>query len=340
MEIDITDKVYKIIKYCLICILFIVLGMSFMVYIWQKNDTYLVISDALIQGKNVNITSKVAGTVQDILVEDGAMVEAGQTIAILQVEISPEQIKELENNLENAKLRYNNILSTPDVITPAVQNHTVVDQSAIESAQKNLDRATANKDKMEKLFAMGAISAVQNNAAQADYQAALADFNAANTPRGVSSTVVVNQVANKQELLRIAQLQIDQAKLAYEQSKSAEQSAVITAPVSGMVNLNNFVIETKVQAGQQLFTVSDIADVWVEAKINRNDVYKVQLGNFSSYSIAEYPRLFFKGTVFDIIGDEALEEINDNMAILKISVPTDEDTVFKPGMHVNLKITL
>ena len=162
MEIDITEKVYKIIKYCLICILFLVLGMSSIIYCWQKNDVYLVISDAQIQGKNVNIMSKVSGTVQDILVEDGAMVEAGQTIAILQVEISPEQIKELENNLENAKLHYNNILSTPDVITPSVQNNTVVDQASVESAQKNLDRAAANRDKMEKLFAMGAISAVQN----------------------------------------------------------------------------------------------------------------------------------------------------------------------------------
>lgn len=339
MEIDITEKVYKIIKYCLICILFLVLGMSSIIYCWQKNDVYLVISDAQIQGKNVNIMSKVSGTVQDILVEDGAMVEAGQTIAILQVEISPEQIKELENNLENAKLHYNNILSTPDVITPSVQNNTVVDQASVESAQKNLDRAAANRDKMEKLFAMGAISAVQNNAAQVAYQAALDNFTAANTPR-VNSTAVVNQVANKQELLRIAQLQIDQAKLAYEQSKSAQQSAVITAPVSGMVNLNSFTIDTKVQAGQNLFTVSDIADVWVEAKISRNDVYKVGLGNFSSYSITEYPRLIFKGTVFDIIGDEALEQVDDNMAILKISVPMDEDTVFKPGMRVNLKITL
>ena len=339
MEFDITDEIHRKIKWILGGILLLTVVVSAVVWSWQKNGGYIEIDNAQIQGSNINISSKVKGTLQEILVADGDMVEEGQAVAVLQVEVSPEQIKELEKNFESAKLHYAEVLATPDVITQTIGGGATVNQAVVDAAQRNLDKATATKDKMANLFAMGAISAMQNNAAQAAYQAALNEFNAANTSIASPATTV-NQAANKQDLLRIAELQLKQAQMAYEQSKYAQQSAVLAAPVSGMFNLNDLTLGTKVEAGQNLFTVSNINDVWVEAKINRAEVYQIVLGSFTSYSIPDYPKLSFKGTVFDIVGDEAVDPIEDDMAILKISVPNDSDAVFKPGMHVNLKITL
>ena len=307
---------------------------------WQHNQGYILIHSASIKGMGVNASVKVAGTVTDIMVKDGDTVEAGQTLAKIKIIVSPEQIQQLEQAVESAKLHYNEVLTRPattmTTVTPGDST-----KGDVAAAQAAVDKAVANKDRMDKLFEIGAVSAVQRNNATNAYQAAEEALNAA-SQGPTSSSVQVNNTEDAGQLLKLAKFQLEQAEMALAASSQVEQVTAVVAPVAGVINYTEVKVGDSIEAGQPIFTVGDAGNLWVEVQVDEKQIDKLKLGQFVSYSIENYPDKIFKGTVFEITSELSKEEGGGNGKLqglpVKISLPVDTDFVFKSGMKVNLKI--
>lgn len=344
MEIDISKKVNKIIQYGMVGILLITVICSGGIWWWQQQQGYLLIHNASVKGVGVNASVKVAGTVTEILVNDGDSVEAGKELAKIKINVSPEQIKQLEQAVESAKLRYNDLLSRPaetmTTVAPASDN----EQGDVAAAKIALDKAAANKERMDKLFEIGAVSAVQRNNAANAYQAAEEAFNAASQVPTNSgrSNVQVNNNQDTAQLLKLAKFQVEQAEMALAACTQSEQSTVVIAPVDGIVHYTGVKVGDNIEPGQPIFTVGDASNLWVEVQVDEKQIDKLKLGQFVNYSIEDYPNEIFKGTVFEIANqdsnDESQKKEKKQGLPIKVSLPIDTDFNFKAGMKVNIKI--
>lgn len=335
MEVDITEKVkrgFHGVLFGLVALAVLVCGG---IWYWQQHATYEVICQARVQGVSGSVSAKTDGKVKEILVADGDMVEPGQLLATLEVQVSPEQVEELAAALEGAKRHYSEVVAQPEA--SAVSPSPVFSGLDITAAKAKLDRAAIEKEKMDKLFALGAISAVQHNQAVTAYQAALSEFSSAQSSSAAFSAPVHTPRENKAELLKIAELQVKQAQAAYEQSKMQQQSAQIFAPVGGIVEFKGVEAGLSITSGQPLFTISHTDDMWVETRLEAAQAEKLSLGRFVSYTIAAYPGQRFEGTVYEI-ADAPEESQTVKEKIVRVSLPANAQVAFRPGMDVKLKI--
>lgn len=117
---------------------------------------------------------------------------------------------------------------------------------------------------------------------------------------------------------------------------SASGTYVIKAPRSG------FIVERKVNTGNfirqdntdNLFTISDLKNVWVWANVYEIDISKVKPGYTAGVSTLAYPDKTFTGTV-DKISD-VLDPQTKVMRI-RINLPNNEG-LLKPEMFANVRV--
>lgn len=336
MEIDISNKVNQALKYGIVGIVFLAIIGSVGIWLWQRNHNYITIRNASVTGTMVNTNAKVPGEVIAFLVNEGDMVEVGQAIAKLKVKISPEQIQQLEQAVEGAKARYQDMLTKPaeQVITASAASG-----GNTEEAEAAVSRAAKNKERMDSLYAIGGISAVQHKQATAAYEAASDALNLARRASVSQPSVQTISQNGKDELLKIAALQVKQAEIALETNKKNMLATEILSPVDGIIHFTGVQIGDNVDAGQSIAMVGDGNNVWVEMTIDHKQSDRIKLGQFVEYAIADYPGKIFKGTVYEIV-NQPLDDQEVNGIPVKVSLPAERDVVVKQGMNVTVKISI
>jgi len=347
LEVDISKKVSYMIKFGVIGILVLAVLCSAGIWLWQKNNAYLTVKDASVTSALVNTKTNAAGTIEEILVQDGEQVKAGQVLAKIKIKITDDQIAQLEQTMETAKKHYTQVLAgtTTSEQVNAGGGEMHVDTAG---AQAEVDRTARAKDRMAQLFAIGAVSAVQNEQAQAAYQEAVAALGSVGT--GTSNSSVSYQsvvVPSSPEAVKAAQLQVTQAQAALETAKKDKDSTEILAPVDGTVYLTDLQVGTAVEAGQTILNIGNANNMWVEMHIDPQQKDKIRLGQFVTYIIEGQTQM--QGTIFEIIdpaeasGDPATATEDQPEAqpiIAKISLPADLDITLKQGTAAAVKIAL
>lgn len=181
-----------------------------------NNSNYVVINDAKLVGTKIEVKSKVNGLLGDILIANGAFVNVGQVIAKIDTTDLAKKKAELDSKLSEAKLNYAKLkanTNVPQQINTYTKNNNSV--STVNNAE--IEKAKATKEKMEKLFSMGAISKIQYNKAVEDYNNLVSE----NSSNVSNDSVSQNQDSNysstvKDTLLDTASIQIRQLESAIE----------------------------------------------------------------------------------------------------------------------------
>ncbi|WP_297965998.1 HlyD family secretion protein [uncultured Anaerovibrio sp.] len=340
-EIDVTGKAKFIIKYGLAGIVALTLLCSslvwYILYCWGNLDIY----DARIVGNMVGARAGAPGTVTEIMVKNGDMVKAGDIIARIKVKVTEEQIRQMEQTLLLSEKNLEKIRQGVVVQLPRV----VESGGGVSSAE--IDNAKSKLDQMNRLYEMGAVSGVQRDEAEAQYQAALAS--------GSTSTSVVYessyQPAN-QEAVKRAELQVNQARMALEEAKTTSSATEITAPVDGVVYLNDIEQGSEIKAGDVVAHVGNDSDIWVEAYLNPDEMEYAGVGQLAYFFV---DRRKYNGTIVEVIAPDAHEEAGKNdganseagytspypagKAVVKIAIPKDAKLEIHFGNHVDVRFS-
>ncbi len=72
----------------------------------------------------------------------------------------------------------------------------------------------------------------------------------------------------------------------------------ISAPASGFVIEKKVVQGQSIQAGDELYTIADLSDVWVEAQLREEDAGRVSLGATATLDFTSYPGRPFTGASY------------------------------------------
>ncbi|MBA4198894.1 MAG: efflux RND transporter periplasmic adaptor subunit [Chitinophaga sp.] len=231
------------------------------------NDITLTGSVDFDQDHQVNIYPLVSGNIQDIKVQLGDHVQAGQTLAI----IKSSEMAGYSNNL-------------------------IIAETNVTTTKKQLD---AQKD----LFASGLASQLDVINAQANYDQALA------------------QLEMIKRILKI-------------NGNNTQGDYIVKAPISGFIVQKNVTNNTSIRAdnGTNIFTISDLKKVWIQANVYEANISKIHVGEKVSVTTVSYPDRIFTGTV-----DKIVNVLDPSSKVMKVRVVlNNEDYALKPQMYANI----
>jgi len=263
-------------KFFIFLLVLVLLATGYFFYSTDRSsDTVLI---GIVDANQVIVSSKIAGRLEKLNVDEGSQVKAGDLIA----EIDSDELQAQKTAAEATINAYNmqvSSLRATEAQTLGETNSGVVNaqaraaaaQATLAQAKADLARVQSDSERMIKLAEQGvasdqervradeqlkaqhaAVESAQKNldAAQADLISARARIH---SQRAASSNVAANeaQVANAR-----AQLAQAETRLGYTK---------IYAPVSGTVSVRAARQGEVVNPGTPIVTIVDFADTWVRA---------------------------------------------------------------------------
>lgn len=346
---DITATIKNYIRFGLIGVLAAAMAIGYGEYkYWHKDET-IQLDNAKVVGTMVSVRVLANGKVKELSFEDGAEVKAGDVIARLEVAITEEEIQQLENTVQLARDNYAELAAGQWVKVP-VQRERITYPPAppptvhYSAPSGNLAKLEERANRMAELFDMGAVSAVQRDAARRAYESALAEssspiyeYSAAPEPIIEYYTEYVDEFRETPpEVLAGADQAIKQAELSLNVAKQEARETDVIAPVSGTIYYG-VELEQELTAGDSVSRIGDSRELWIEAEVTEEIFNKIPLGKLVSYSI-DGKELF--GTVIEKIKPaEPVEETpielpeiptTDNQPAQLIGEPQPEVEADKP----------
>lgn len=332
-EIDISDNIKKAIKYGLPSLIVFAVVCASIVWYAMYGLGDVVVQDAKVSSSMVGARTKASGVVTEIMVKDGEQVKAGDVLVRIKVNVTEEQVKQLEQTVELSKHNLEQLKKGVTVTTPKYAASTGSSNSGAD-----VERARARMERMKELYDMGAISAVKRDEAIADYNAAVASGSSYTPQTNVSYETTVQSASP--EVIKRAELQVRQAQAALEAAKGNAAATDIVAPVDGTVYIGELAVGDEVQAGQVLADVGNAQSLWIEAYLDQEQQEAARLGQLVSYRVY---RTKYDGLVTEIIDPASLQQETANTEggfvsgypagklVVKISIPEDKLGDLKPG---------
>ena len=112
---------------------------------------------------------------------------------------------------------------------------------------------------------------------------------------------------------------------------------IIKSPISGFIVQKNITNNTSVRADNStnLFTISDLKDVWVQANVYEANIEKVHVGDNAEVRILSEPDKVFKGKI-----DKILNVLDPTSKVIKVRVVLQNpDYILKPQMYARVLVT-
>jgi len=180
------------------------------------------------------------------------------------------------------------------------------------SAKSDLEIAKKSLDVNEDMYKSGLSSETEHITAQKNYQKALSEFNK------ISEVLKIYGNTPKEDMV------------------NGGSGYVIKSPISG------FIVEKKVSEGSEvrpddgsnLFTVSDLKEVWAMANLYETDIAKMQPGYDAEVTTLSYGDKVFKGKI-----DNVSNVLNPDTKVLNLKIKLQNpDYLLKPGMFARIKV--
>jgi HlyD family secretion protein len=301
-----------------------------------------IVSQGIIEAKEVSINSKIPGKIMKLHVEEGQEVKPGD----LLVEISSDELKAKEAQakalIEAAKASLNAAQGQVDAANSQLQkaeNGARVQEIA--QAQAYYDLMQKTYDRVEKLFEKGAVSAqkkdeVATQLEVAKQQLSLAQEGARSEDKSGAQALVAQALSMKEA----AKGKVEQAQAGLQEVQAYLKDTVIVSPIPGAITIINADEGELVSSGMSIATVTDLNNSWVEVKVKETDLEKITVGQKVDVKLSSFPEKVFQGKVVRMSQkpDFATKRsTNDNgeFDILSYGVKVEldnKDKILRPGM--------
>ena len=291
--------------------------------------------------QQVKVTTPIKGTIVNLLVEPGAVVQAGQPVAILSSpEIADLRVGALEKQAEAS----GNILNAETNLRLAKQNlerQQLVVEADIRQAQSelNLDKERYERDK--ELLEKGAIAKRQLQESESKFVAARAALTKAESRLPLLEAQAQLERAGAD--VQVSATRVELSTAAYsarlnqlQASANSNGTITITAPIDGVVSDREATIGESVDAaGKPLMTIVNDDRVLATANIYEKDINRIRIGQPVQVKIAGQPAsTVFQGKV-TVIGSAV--EGQTRIVAVKAEIGNIKGQL-KAGMFTNIEI--
>ena len=144
------------------------------------------------------------------------------------------------------------------------------------------------------------------------------------------STNLVEAAKRRLRLWDISEGQIDEVL----KTGRARRTLTLYAPVSGVVTEKKVVRGQSVMPGEQLYTIADLSDVWVDIELREGDVGAARVGSFADLEFVGLPGRTVKGRV-EYVYPSLQPEARTVRARVAVA---NTDGLLKPGMYATARL--
>ena len=325
---DLTATVKKFIRFSLAGVLTLALIIGYAEFKYWHKDEVIQLDDAKVTGTMVSVRVLANGKVKELLFEDGAEVKAGDVIARLEVSITEEEIQQLENTVQLAKDNYAKLAEGQWVKVPVQRERVITPAPSVSysAPSGNLAKLEERANRMAELFEMGAVSAVQRDAARRAYESALAESSSPSYSQAEPVVEYYTEYVDEfrqtpAEVLAGAAQAIKQAEISLNAAKQEARETNVIAPVSGNIYYG-VEVDKELSAGDSVSRIGDSRELWLEVEVTEEIFDKIPLGKLASYSIDGH-QLF--GTVIEKIKPNIQEQSEESEPVELPDIPTTEN---------------
>jgi membrane fusion protein (multidrug efflux system) len=267
--------------------------------LWWRSTYSENTDDAQVNGHLIQVSSRVAGQVAKVYVDENQVVKAGNVIA----ELDPSDYKVAVENAEAALASAQANAAAANVNVPITTVNTgsnlnaadanvsgshaavVQAQEQLEAAQANNTKAQADLERYKPLVAKDVISKQQFDAAVAAADAARHSEEAAREGVRVAreretqakaglkfAQTAPEQVAAQSARARQAQAMVAQAQAQLDMARLNLSYTKIVAPAAGIITRKSVEINQNVAPGQNLLMLVSLEGLWVTANFKETQL--------------------------------------------------------------------
>jgi membrane fusion protein (multidrug efflux system) len=287
------------------------------IFFWHYYSVRESTDDAQIDGHIDPISPRVTGTVLRVLHDDNQFVQAGE----LLVELDPKDYEvavdraraDLASAQANAVAAHVGVpltqttsssqLTAADAAVKAAQREVESAKARLNEAQANYAKVAADLKRMELLIAKDEISRQQYDAAVAAATSARAMVDSANAQvasaesRAAQAQAQAEAARTVPEQLKVtraragaATAEVQRAVSALAQAELNLKYTKIYAPVTGVLSKRNVEPGQVVQAGQPVFSIVNLDDIWVTANFKETQLKDMRVGQRAKIKVDAYGR--------------------------------------------------
>jgi HlyD family secretion protein len=291
-------------------------------------DVALTASGYVISRRRVEVSSKMRGRVEELLVDRGDAVKVGQVLARLDD-------KEIRAQLSQARAAHQAALARlEEAVAGSRPEEIERAKAALEEAEANLKNSQINLDRVTRLQEKGVL------AKQALDEARNVNDVAAAQVMVAKKNFELMQLGPRAEQIQLVRAQLAETEASIAWWETQLENAVIRAPVAGTV------LERLIEKGEMVTTgfvsgrgaksalvsIADLKDLEVEIDINESDIPRVRMGQSCRVSPDSYPDKRYSATVREIA-----PEANRQKATIQVKVAIkDPDEYLRP--ETNAKV--
>ena len=286
---------------------------------WEGGKPEQRTDDAYVRADMTPMSTRIAGTVKKVDVEDYQSVQPGQTLVELDDSDYSATLGEAEAALAGAQAELEDNQAAKRIQDAKIKNaETVIAQSAavveaakagVAAAQPDVTRTELEQKRQQALLASKATTHQQMELADAD----ATRFSSLLTSREADLQRAEAALESSRTLLEAEKRQraaLDTRDDLYRAGIQARQAAIvvakvnlaytkITAPVAGAVG------ERHVQAGQLVLPGAQLislvkGDVWIEANFKETQLTNIRAGDAADIRVDTFPGTVLHGKVIEI----------------------------------------
>ena len=258
----------------IIIIMIIILCIAFALLGPRASGGEALIIQGNLKTQEIDINSKIAGIVDQVLVEEGQEVKKGDTLIIISSESIEAKKRQAEAATAAAQAQYNKALNG------ARSQEVAQAKAAFELAEKTYQR-------IKTLYEQEVVAANTYDQAYAQYSAAKEVYDMA-------------LQGAREEDKAAAEALVAQAQAATAEVQSYLDDAVIKASMDGVVTVLNVNEGELVSTGMPLATLTSKEKPYIEINVKETDLGQVHTGAEVTVTIAAYPDKVFKGRVTNV----------------------------------------
>jgi len=299
----------------------------------SQKEAEAINASGTIEAVEVSVAAKTSGQVDEVFVEEGARVQTGDQLAVIDSDSLAIQLRQAEAGVDLAESQLQLLLKGA-----RVEDVRQTEEGA-KQAEANLFLAGEDLKRIRSLFEKESATAKMKEDAEARYQVAEAQHEA------VEQALLKIRKLSRPEEVRASQARLAQAEAGRDLLKKTIADATIISPTSGIVTHKAVEAGEFVGPGTPLLTIADLDNVRLNIYVTEVELGRVRLGEPAEIRIDSYPDRVLSGTVVFISPEaeftpknvQTREERVKLVFRVKIEIPNPE-SILKPGMPADASI--
>lgn len=308
-------------------------GLSLLFACGSPSDEKIIEESGILESTEISLSSKVIGTVDRVIFDEGDKIKVGDTLLIIDHIASNIRLKQAVASEDIAKAKYDLALKGTR------KEDRIQAEQLLRQTEAVYHQAEKDNERFSSLLSNKTISKKQYEDVQLKFDIARSQYLSAK-----ENYEKIKNITRPEELTQ-AKANYEQAKAATEGIKQNIQDCYIISPINGYVTKRFQEKGETVTLLSSLVKVADLTSIEANIYVSETEIGKVKPGQSVEVKIDSFPDKVYKGKVKYISPEAEFTPKNiqtkDERTKLVFKVKTEISNPkleLKPGLPADIKI--